>query len=993
VNGTGVKVAIIDEGFEGLASLQASGDLPPVVTTKSFCAGGAENGLSHGAGVAEIVHEIAPGAELYLVCIDDDVDLGVAKDYVIDNGIKVVNFSIGFYNLSRGDGLGEASTPEGIVGLARSSGVLWVNSAGNDARSHWTGTFSDGGGGVHAFAPGDQRINFTLKPGQFGCLYLKWDAWPSTKTQDFDLDIYDSANNLVGFSHATQNPSDLPPVEQTCIANQGAVDALYGVSIRRISGGTPRLDLFLRNDSFDEYWVSAGSVLDPATSPAALAVGALCVHTGALEPFSSQGPTIDGRVKPDLVSYDAVSSVTFGPSTTCSSGSGGFRGTSASSPHVVGIAALLLHREAGLTTPAALQARLESLGADLGAPGKDNLYGSGNLLVPLPAANGLLVAGSAGADRDVYTLTEGGSVATIVGDNATQDSLPSWSGDGGYVVLARTGGGSPFWRVNPDGSGLAQLGALSAGDSYPTPSPDGTRLAFVRGGSLWVGAADGSAAGQVAAGTQIRNPAWSPDGSAIAFDDSGNIYRVAAGGGAVTGLFATGDTESQPAWHPDGTKLAFVRGSTIQVGPASGASSTELPNTSNGSHPAWAPDGTKLAFIRGGNVHLVNENGSSQTGYQLTFDGASDWVKWQPRVPPSIVSRPSISGSVAVGSTLSGALGAWRGTYPLAFTRQWLRCDAAGGSCFVISGATGATYTPTAADAGSSLRLAVTAANGVRSIVSTSQATTPLGGSPPPPPPPPGGGGGGGAGGGGGGTVDLALEGVAQPSTVPVGGELAIQLRVTNRSGALAQRVVVDVDLPSGLQLVGSSTDRGPGCGGAPLVCDLEFLSGAAPTGTILLRARVAAPGELTVRASARYALTDPDPSNNAISLVVNRAAPAPAPASSGAAQPTARPLVRSGSARADTLRGTRLGDVLRGLGGNDRLFGEGGNDRLYGGSGNDRLVGGNGRDLLDGGPGADVISARDRTHDTIRCGSGRDTVTADRGDAVARDCERVSRR
>jgi Ca2+-binding RTX toxin-like protein len=47
---------------------------------------------------------------------------------------------------------------------------------------------------------------------------------------------------------------------------------------------------------------------------------------------------------------------------------------------------------------------------------------------------------------------------------------------------------------------------------------------------------------------------------------------------------------------------------------------------------------------------------------------------------------------------------------------------------------------------------------------------------------------------------------------------------------------------------------------------------------------------------------------------------------------------------------------------------------------------------VLDGGAGDDVLSARDGARDTIRCGAGRDTVTADRLDTVARDCERVSR-
>jgi hypothetical protein len=997
VNGTGVKIAIIDQGFQGLSALQASGELPAAVTTKSYCDGGPENGLNHGAGVAEIVHEVAPGAELYLICIADEVDLGLAKDYVIANGIKVVNVSLGFYNSSRGDGHGDATTPEGIVSLARSSGVLWVNSAGNDARSHWSGTFTDGAGGTHAFAAGDLKIDFGLPAGKFACLYLKWDAWPTTKTEDYDLDVYDSSNRLVAFSHATQNPSNLPPREETCFVNTGSTQESYGASIRRVSGGTPRLDLFIRNDSFDQYAVAGGSVLEPATSPDALAVGALCVHDGSLQPYSSQGPTIDGRVKPDLASFDAVSSVTFGLSSSCSSASG-FRGTSAASPHVVGLAALLLQRDGSLNSPAALQARIESLAVDLGVAGKDNVFGSGKVLVPLPAANGLLVASSGGADADVSTITLTGFATAIVGDDTTQDRQPSWSGDGATVVLTRTAPGSPFWRVSPDGTGLTQLTALNAGDSFPTPSPDGSRLAFVRGGALLVGAADGSGAAQIAAGSQIASPAWSPDGSTIAYDDSGNIYSVPAGGGAVTGLFATPDAESQPAWFPDGSKLAFVRGNGIQVGPASGSSSTALPNTINGSRPVWSPDGRKLAFIRNGNVMLLNADGSVGNPPQLTFDNTTDWVKWQPVVPPSITSRPAIGGTVGIGLPLTGGLGGWRGTHAVSLARQWLRCDPAGGSCAPIAGATGAAYTPTASDAGSSLRLAVTATNAVRSVTSTSHFTPPLSGTPPPPPPPPpppgggnGGGGGGSGGGGGGGSADLALDGLVQPTAAALGSEVTVQLRVTTVTGTLVQGVKVDVELPAGLQLAGSSTDRGPGCSGVPLVCDLDFLNEAVRTGTILLRARVSVPGELSLRATARSALTEANPADNAVVVVVNRGvAPAPTPTAVVPQAKTVRPLNRSGSARADTIRGTRLADVLRGLGGNDRLYGEAGNDRLYGGSGNDRLVGGNGRDLLEGGTGNDTISARDRTRDTIRCGRGRDSVTADRNDAVARDCELV---
>jgi Ca2+-binding RTX toxin-like protein len=90
----------------------------------------------------------------------------------------------------------------------------------------------------------------------------------------------------------------------------------------------------------------------------------------------------------------------------------------------------------------------------------------------------------------------------------------------------------------------------------------------------------------------------------------------------------------------------------------------------------------------------------------------------------------------------------------------------------------------------------------------------------------------------------------------------------------------------------------------------------------------------------------------------------------------------------------------VTGGGGNDRLFGDDGNDTLAGGPGNDVLIGGTGndflgggpgRDRLDGGAGADTLDARDHAAgDSVACGPRRDRVKADRGDRVARDCERV---
>ncbi|HEY52784.1 MAG TPA: S8 family serine peptidase, partial [Caldilineae bacterium] len=63
-----------------------------------------------------------------------------------------------------------------------------------------------------------------------------------------------------------------------------------------------------------------------------------------LEPFSSQGPTSDGRMKPNLVAYDGVSTESYGNSNGAPfvSGGVGFFGTSAAAPHVAGAAAMIM---------------------------------------------------------------------------------------------------------------------------------------------------------------------------------------------------------------------------------------------------------------------------------------------------------------------------------------------------------------------------------------------------------------------------------------------------------------------------------------------------------------------------------------------------------------------------------------------------------------------------------------------------------------------------
>ena len=104
--GKGVKVAIIDGGFVGLAERQAAGEVPASAVTQDFCGGKFNTASEHGTAVAEIVHEIAPDAQLYLICVDTEVDLAAAAAFAKGQGANVISHSMGWFGPDRGDGTG-----------------------------------------------------------------------------------------------------------------------------------------------------------------------------------------------------------------------------------------------------------------------------------------------------------------------------------------------------------------------------------------------------------------------------------------------------------------------------------------------------------------------------------------------------------------------------------------------------------------------------------------------------------------------------------------------------------------------------------------------------------------------------------------------------------------------------------------------------------------------------------------------------------------------
>jgi hypothetical protein len=367
--GQRVKVAIIDLGFSQLAKAKQNGTLPfnSVIDEMDYSGSGLTTGTAHGTAVAEVVHDMAPEAWLYLKKATDEVELEQAVDDAIEQGVQIINYSVGVANSNFNDGTGIIDE---IVDRAHSAGILWVNAAGNHAQSHWMGSFIDRDrDSWNEFETQKEALTIQVQSFFPIQVYLTWDGWPTT-ADDFDLFLYDAAGNLVSSSQDYQTGRE-HPTEELEYMPQGVGD--YYLKILARHNRTPgiRFNLFVFGEHPLNPYVAESSILAPADAKGALAVGAISARnwkTGPQEDYSSQGPTFDGRVKPDISGPDQVTNWALF----------NFGGTSASAPHVAGAAAVLLSHDPSLT-PDEIKNHLESSAIEIGKPGKDNIYGAGRL--------------------------------------------------------------------------------------------------------------------------------------------------------------------------------------------------------------------------------------------------------------------------------------------------------------------------------------------------------------------------------------------------------------------------------------------------------------------------------------------------------------------------------------------------------------------------------------------------------------------------------------
>ncbi len=373
LRGKGIKVAILDSGFRGYKKFLGK-VLPEKVVVKSFREDGNLEGRrsQHGILCAEVVHSIAPEAELLFANWESNQPESflAAVQWVKDQGANIITCSLIMPSWSDGEGGGLVNRRlAGIVGTGnRPKDLLFFACAGNTACRHWCGSLTIGKDGYHHWK--DSSITNRLNPWDDGRVAVELYG---RSVSDYELIVRDAESKKpVGERIVHRYSRQAHPCECVVIRFVPTEDKDYEILLRsRKDSANPedRFHLVVLGGLLDHY-TSEGSIPCPADGPAALAVGAVN-DEGRRWDYSSCGPN-SKEPKPNFVAIVPFPSL-WRPRP--------FSGTSAAAPQAAGIAALCW--SAGPNWSAwQVRKKLKRWACDLGPAGHDCETGYGLIGVP-----------------------------------------------------------------------------------------------------------------------------------------------------------------------------------------------------------------------------------------------------------------------------------------------------------------------------------------------------------------------------------------------------------------------------------------------------------------------------------------------------------------------------------------------------------------------------------------------------------------------------------
>ncbi len=375
VGGEGIKIAIIDAGFQQLDSAAFYGHVPPVESMDlvDFSNSGFTGNTIHGTGCTETVYDHAPNAEYVLIRVGSALSFALAMDYCRENEVDIASISLAYFNLGWDDDTGVVCD---AVNTAANEGMIIFNAAGNYFDHHWQGNFNDvDNNGFHEWSANDENNRVTIPDGASIRVVMDWDS----DFEAYDLFLVDPATGFnVAFSTGITNSESLSYTNDTGASKQYFI---------RVSGAGnvnvyPAFQLFTLSADCNcslSYTVPTSSTATPSNSTNPLVVSVAAAEfadfeseSGVIASYSSRGPTNNGNLAIQLTGPTATTSYVY---------NGPFEGTSCATPNIAGAAAAFwsAHSEYIGSSVVEVMFRKAEIVKDWGDIGTDNTYGHGGV--------------------------------------------------------------------------------------------------------------------------------------------------------------------------------------------------------------------------------------------------------------------------------------------------------------------------------------------------------------------------------------------------------------------------------------------------------------------------------------------------------------------------------------------------------------------------------------------------------------------------------------